>query len=248
MALTSSAVCWVRNDPGITVGTIDEDGNLIPLTEEEMAEEEAARPDDLVDCFAFPRTDLASSGLAPTGSGNLTFDDQEYVLNSAVRGIDTLPPEPVPSGESPPRSYNDIVVHNGETRVLRHVDSVGGLRIDYGVYEGSVALSFTLMTRNSEGSPAGRAYELVPNSTMDQEQSLIDQDIATDAVFLVDLDGDGTISAPELFLPVSGQVIWSDTEDSPRLTFSFVLEDGRTFEGTYGGGYELVDLGAIAID
>lgn len=241
MALVSNSICQVRGDTGVAIGQIDENGDLVPLSEEEQAEVDGAQPNDLVDCFAFPRTDLPSSGLSSTGRGSVRFDGRELALSGAIRAVGP-PPTPNYGDEPPARRYNHLTLHDGETRVLRYTDPVGGVRIDYGVYESGVVLSFTLMTMNSEDDPAGRIYELVVDSTTEQEQALPDQNIAVDATFAVDLDGDGVISLPELFELTSGQFVWSETEEAPLLTFNFVIEDGRSVEGTYQGGYELVEL------
>lgn len=246
-ALSSSAVCRVRNHPDILIGAVDGDADPGTPGEEPLAGPDATASEDLVDCLAPPRTDLSSSGLSPTGSGTLRVGDREYALSSALRGIGPLP-TPLYGGGPPRRRYNDLVLHDGETRVRRHVDAADGRRIDYGVYDGGVALAVTLLTRRAAGDPSGRVYDLVPESTIEQEQALLERDIATDAVLMLDRDGNGTISAPERFIPSSGQVVWSETKEAPSLTFVFVLEDGRSIEGAYEGGYELVDLAAIALD
>ena len=179
-------------------------------------------------------TSLVSTGLPPTGEGTLRLDGREYELDSAVLvgfadDVD-----------------GELVLHDGETRVARSgsvsaEDTTRGYA--YGVYDASAALSITLVRASPDDELSGQTYELVVGDGDIEEAALAGGTaVAIDALLVVDADGDGTVtSEAELFEPASGRVVWSGTDEAPSLSFDFVLEDGRSIEGSYEGGYERVE-------
>ena len=209
----------------------------VPADEEDAGQEpegSAAPPfDNALNCEESPSTDLASSNLSPTGNGTLLFDGQEYELNGAIR-LPHLDPETGP--------IDELLLHDGETRVLRRSnDRVE--RVDYGVYDGSLALSFTLLPVGPGSDPSGRVYSVMPEAEAFDERGIVISDVAVGPLLAVDIDGDGAISSlAEIVEPTSGEVVWGGTAVAPSLTFTFVLEDGRSIEGAYDGGYERIEL------
>ena len=190
---------------------------------------------DVAVCADDPTT-LASTGLLPTGEGTLRIDGREYALDSAVLvsfagDVDS-----------------QLVLHDGETRVARS-SSTSGDDVErgyaYGVYDASAALSIALVRASPEDELSGQTYELVRGDGDGdvEEQALAGGTaVAIDALLVVDMDGDGTVSpGEELFEPASGRIVWSGTEAAPSLSFDFVLEDGRSVEGSYEGSYELIE-------
>lgn len=188
---------------------------------------------DVATCQVLP-TDLASTGLLPTGSGFLMFDGKEYTLDSAIRVV------PLGRGAS-----NELLLHDGETRVRQRTErsySSDASSVAYGVYDGTVSLSFALVPGDASGNLAGRVYQSLGDTTVGVDgQMPTGEGIALGSDLIADIDGDGTISENEFLLIDSGRIVWSGTEDMPSLSFNLVLQDGRPVEGAYEGGYERVE-------
>ena len=229
--LIGAVLCFDNVDP-VPVGPVSAD-----VEDEDTGQEPegSSTPpfNDSLSCEDSPSIDLASSNLPPAGSGILLFDGQEYELNSAIR-LPYLDPEK--------GSVDELLLHDGETRVLRRSnDRVE--RVDYGVYDGGLALSFTLLSVGPGSDPSGRVYSVMPEAEAFDERGIAISDVAVDPLLAVDMDGDGAISSlAEIVEPTSGEVVWGGTALAPLLTFTFVLEDGRLIEGAYEGGYERIEL------
>lgn len=234
----------VSSSPGATAyigdGDVDADDDAGPSRDDAPGTTPDVLSVSVTAACADDPTGLVSSGAAPTGAGYLMFEAREYALDGALRVVDA---------EGSGRD-GELLLHDGETRVVRSASDSGNERTGgaaYGVYDGSVALSLTPFRGDGTRDPSGRTYPLVPGDA-DADAgggagpATGSGDAITDALLVIDIDGDGTISAGELFEPASGQLVWGGTADDPSLSFTFVLADGRAIEGAYEGGYERVEF------
>ena len=187
-------------------------------------------------CAASP-TNLAPSGLVPTGTGTLAFDGRDVALGSAILVVEA-------AGDPGAADGFDLVLHDGETRTAtseRDVDGVRTVGTAWAVHDASAALSIGLRPADAGDGPAGRLYDVANDASDLAAPGAEGVGIAIEPLLLIDLDGDGAFGFEELVEPASGQLVWAGTVEAPSLSFTFTLEDGRLVEGAYEGGYERVD-------
>ena len=186
-------------------------------------------------CAASPTALEPADARPATGTGTLAFDGRTAALVGAILSVES-------EGEADVPDELYLVLHDGETRIALSESDDGTERGSaWGVYGASAALTVGFRPGDAGDGPAGRIYDVSADARDLQGPGTEGVGLAAEPILLMDLDGDGRIGADELVEPVAGQIVWSGGAERPSFTFTFTLEDGRSIEGAYEGGYERVD-------
>ena len=230
------------------------DGDTAPIAipgevEGDDAEEAGPAPDDANGiasdgddgagpCAASPDALDPSAARPSNGTGRLAFDGTEATLSGAILSVDDV--QNVAASEE-----FRLLLHDGQTRIARSEDvAANGDRTSgtaYGVYDAIVALSVGLLPGDAGDGPATRTYDVMADARDLEGPGTEGVGIAAEPLLFVDLDGNGEIGLAEFFEPTAGQLVWAGTAEAPSLSFTFTLEDGRSIEGNWEGGLELVE-------
>ena len=188
-------------------------------------------------CAASPTALDAAAARPATGTGTLAFDGRTAALVGAILSVES-------EGEADVPDELYLVLHDGETRVARS-ESVGANGTErggaWGVYGASAALTVGLRPGDAGEGPAERIYDASADARDLRGPGTEGVGLAAEPVLLMDLDGDGRIGPDEVVEPVAGQLVWSGGAERPSFDFTFTLEDGRSVEGAYEGGYDRID-------
>ena len=186
---------------------------------------------EIVDCSADVVPDLTEPGVANTGEGSLTNDFLTANISSAAIDIEI---------------YNQtaevgLFLHDGNTRSSKAsstTETENGTstlsRVDWGIYDASIALAIVLYQANTEEFTGG-SFEII----VDYDLSPSNLNYSDFATLIRDGNGDGVIDDPTADgkRAVSGNI--NVTGESPNwsVTFDITLDDGSTLTGDYNGDF-----------
>lgn len=223
--------CAEGSTPTI-IGMTDENGDFVPVEPSEAGIDN----DPVIRCDIEPPVVIDAPGIAINGAGSIEVDTDVHPLSAAlVTSLDT--PDEFITSE---RSNAYVIIHDGETRFLRLEDDIGGVKVDYGMTMGHIALSFELSATGSEGIE-NRTFEIssVQNDGIVDAET-VDGDVALDALLTIDYDGSGQFSLDELITITEGQVTWVGSKPDVTITINALTADGLSISGRYTG--DLVEI------
>ncbi len=192
-----------------------------------------------VDCSAELDRNLPGPGVANTGEGSLSFDENNITLSAATTDYDEND------------NFNDtvsfvLILHDGETRSSVLSATSEGLneivtetRVDYGVYNASTGFMIELNQANA-ASFTGGSFDIF---ALGEEPSQITFNYATFSFLLEDKDGNSFISDISEMVPVvSGNINVTGAQPDWSVILDATLEDGRTITGAYNGSFYALPL------
>jgi|GEM_PF-4079004 len=229
--MVGGGYCVEESTPTI-IGMTDEDGNFIPVEPSEPVVDTGP----LIRCDEEPPVVIDSAGITLNGSGSIELGTGIHPLSAALfTSLDT-PDE----FTTPERSNFYIIVHDGETRFRRLEDELGGVRIDYGMTMGRVAISVELSATGTEGIE-NRTFEIISLENDDIVVAEdVDGDVALDAFLAIDHDGSGQFTVDELSVITHGQITWVGSTPDVTITINALTADGMSVSGNYTG--DLVEI------
>lgn len=216
----------------IIIGETDENGDFIPVEPSEPAID----TDSHIRCDVAPPVVIDTTGIAMNGSGSVEAGTDNHSLSAALfTSLDT-PDEVIPTE----RSNVYVIIHDGETRFRRLEDEVGGVKIDYGMTKGRVAISVELSAAGFDGVE-NRTYEI---SAVEEDDIIVAEnvegDVALDAFLAIDYNNSGQFSLDELSRLTEGQITWVGSKPDVTISVNALTADGLSISGSYTG--DLVDI------
>ncbi len=192
-----------------------------------------------VDCSAELNRNLPGPGVANTGEGSLSYDENNITLSAATTDYDEND------------NFNDtvsfvLILHDGETRSSVLSATSEGLneivtetRVDWGVYNASIGFMIELNQANA-ASFTGGSFDIF---ALDEEPSQITFNYASFSFLLEDKDGNSFISDISEMVPVvSGNINVTGAQPDWSVILDATLEDGRTITGAYNGSFYALPL------
>lgn len=214
------------------IGTTDEEGNFVPVEPPEPVIETESE----IRCDIAPPTVINSADIPVNGSGSIEVGTDIHPVSAALfTNLDT--PDEATATE---RSNVYVIIHDGETRFSRMEDDSGGVRIDYGMTKGRVAISIELSAAGTEGIE-NRTFEIatVENDDIGASEN-VDGDVAFAPIVAIDYDGNGQFSIDELTMITQGQITWVGSKPDAIITINALTANGLTVTGSYTG--DLVEI------
>jgi len=228
--MVSGGECITGDIPTI-VGEVDADGDFIPV-DNPQSENTGA-----VDCMALSTANFNNAVVTTmNGTGEVSRAEQSHILNAAYFTEDTFIDDATPMSA---RSNGNLLLHDGETHVVKEADEFGGSKINYGMVNGSVALSVSFSALGRDGLQ-NRTYEISTEEVPAQTDSDIGN-VASFVFFSVDRNNNGRFDADEFSIITEGQITWVGTKPNIMLTIEGLDEDGLAISGRYEGDF--VDVG-----
>lgn len=167
-------------------------------------------------------------GSLPTGTGTINLLGANLVVDGAAVEV-------VENGSQSNNSPIDLLVHDGEVRVLeQRSETEHG--IYWGVYSGSVLVSVELVSSASDQFEVGSFEFIEADGSVDPALAGVNALIG--GVVSYDSDNSGKIdSQDEVMLVVGGNVNITGSRPDWSVTFDLSLNNGETMTGQFDGDY-----------
>lgn len=187
-----------------------------------------AEPERDTGCGGPLDTAVNEPGSLPTGTGTINLLGTDLLVDGAAVEV-------LENGNQPNNSSIDLIIHNGEIRILeQRSETQHG--IYWGVYSGSLLISVELVSSASDQFEVGTFEFIDVDGSNDTALTGVDALVFGSVSY--DSDSSGKIdSQDEVMLVVGGNINITGSRPDWSITLDLSLSNGERLTGQFDGDY-----------